>query len=64
MRPIYPRSLLLVVIAATVIGWPHAGEAQGGPMDIIAAKIRAQGYASIAAFSSNQVACAHDLHFR
>ena len=44
MRPIYPISFLLVVIVA-VIEWPDAGEAQGGPADIIAAKIRGQGYA-------------------
>ena len=44
MRPIYPISFLLVVTAA-IIGWPQAGEAQAGPTDIIAAKIRGQGYA-------------------
>ena len=45
MRPIYPISFLLVVTAAAVSAWPQAGGAQGGPTDIIAAKIRGQGYA-------------------
>jgi hypothetical protein len=45
MRPIYVISILLVVTAAAVIRWPQAGEAQGGSADIIAAKIRGQGYA-------------------
>jgi hypothetical protein len=44
MRPIYLISLLMVVTAAAGIGWPYAGGAQGGPTDIIAAKIRGQGY--------------------
>ena len=45
MRPIQPISFLLVVTAAAVIGWAQVGGAQGGPTDIIAAKIRGQGYA-------------------
>ena len=45
MRPIYQISFLLVVTAVAVIGWPQAGGAQAGPTDIIAAKIRGQGYA-------------------
>ena len=44
MRLIYPISFLLVVTAAVVLG-SQAGTAQAGPMDIIAAKIRGQGYA-------------------
>ena len=45
MRPIYPISFLLVVTAVAAIGWPRAGGAQGAPAEIIAAKIRGQGYA-------------------
>jgi hypothetical protein len=45
MRPIYPISFLLVVTAAAVIGWSQSGGAQGGPTEIIATKIRGQGYA-------------------
>ena len=45
MRPIYPISLLLIVTAVAAIGWPRAVGAQGGPTEIIAAKIRGQGYA-------------------
>src|SRR5262245_38560868 len=44
MRPIYLISLLMVVTAAAGIRWPHTGGAQGGPTDIIAAKIRGQGH--------------------
>ena len=44
MRLIYPISFLLVVTAAVVLG-SQAGTAQAGPTDIIAAKIRGQGYA-------------------
>ena len=45
MRPIYPICVSLVVTAAAVIGWPQTGGAQGAPTDIIATKIRGQGYA-------------------
>jgi hypothetical protein len=44
MRPTNPTSFLLVVTAVAV-GWPQAEGAQGGPTDIIATKIRGQGYA-------------------
>jgi hypothetical protein len=44
MRPNWLVDFLLIVTAAAVSGWPQAGGAQGGPTDIIAAKIRGQGY--------------------